>query len=461
MSVAPETVRTSTRVPTPLATPRGRVYATLQGLRGYPVLPSVRRLLEWERLPVAEFERLQAQRLRAILAHAREHVPLYRTGRWKDALGTGEDGLAAWPVLEREALRERYADLVAQPRPGKLITHETSGTTGNPTQIAFTPESDAWGWAHRYRGLLWHGVPIGVRALRLSNKRRPLRDALLDQRSVPALDTTTAIEEAIAYLRDERPPLVSGPPSALFYLARHMRERGMARPLASFARVGGEQLFPFQRTEIERVVARRVINSYGCTEIGALAGECPAGSMHVYADHVHLEIFRDDAPVPVGEFGDIVATALHNPAMPLVRYRVGDCGRLSTKKCPCGRPHPVLLELQSRGSDVLDAKDGTTRHGAQLAESLGRVFADAGGERVRQAQFVQLDRRRWQVLVEPAGSSPAAAADDPDFAAIANHIAELLRDVLGSDAVVETRFVAAIPRENGKFRYYRLASRNG
>jgi len=65
------------------------------------------------------------------------------------------------------------------------------------------------------------------------------------------------------------------------------------------------------------------------------------------------------------------------------------------------------------------------------------------------------------VLVEPAGSSPAAAADDPDFAAIANHIAELLRDVLGSDAVVETRFVAAIPRENGKFRYYRLASRNG
>ena len=204
-----------------------------------------------------------------------------------------------------------------------------------------------------------------------------------------------------------------------------------------------------------------MINSYGCTEIGALAGECPAGSMHVYADHVHLEIFRDDAPVPVGEFGDIVATALHNPAMPLIRYRVGDCGRLSTKKCPCGRPHPVLLELQSRRSDVFAATDGTTRHGAQLVEPLARVFADPGGDRVRQVQFVQLDRRRWQVLVEPAGSSPAAAAGDPAFTAIANHIAELLRDVLSSDAVVETRFVEAIPRENGKFRYYRLESRIG
>ena len=101
------------------------------------------------------------------------------------------------------------------------------------------------------------------------------------------------------------------------------------------------------------------------------------------------------------------------------------------------------------------------RHSTQLVECLERLFSNPEGNRVRQVQFVQLEHRRWQALIEPAGCTPAAAANDPDFAGIADRVAGLLRDVLSPDAVVETQFVAAIPRENGKFRYYRLASRQG
>ena len=48
-------------------------------------------------------------------------------------------------------------------------------------------------------------------------------------------------DEALDYLRHNQPMLVEGSPSALFYLARRFREKGVRHPLVPFARIGGEQ----------------------------------------------------------------------------------------------------------------------------------------------------------------------------------------------------------------------------
>jgi phenylacetate-CoA ligase len=428
---------------------RGRLYAALQGLRGRPLSRFVRQLREWERLPAQEFERLHAERLRWLLGYACEHVPLYRTGPWENAVSGRGAGLETWPVLEREVLRARSDELRAQPRPPQIVTRRTSGSTGTPAMIVLTPHADTWGWAHRYRGLLWHGIPIGVRSLRLSHDRRPLRDFLLNHRSVPALDTREAIESAVRVLREERPPLVAGPPSSLFYLARCLRERSVDGPLAPFARVGGEQLFPFQRAEIEKYLGARVVNSYGCTEIGGLAGECAAGSLHVYAEHVHLEIFNGESPAKPGELGDIVVTALNNPAMPLVRYRVGDRGRLSPHRCCCGLPHPVLVDLQAYLSDTFRAADGIPHHGSELVTQLGGFFTDPVSDSVRQVQFGQIDSRTWRVWVEASNEGLLRVAMNDRLACI-------VRQVFGAECSVETRVVGTIPREHGKLRYFRV-----
>jgi len=436
----------------------GRLYVHLQPLRGKPLGQFLRRLRELERLSPAEFDLLHEQRLESVLDYARTHVPLYRTGAWQTALAEGRPGLDHWPVLERDTLRSCYGELLAQPSPGRIVTHGTSGSTGTPVKIAFTRHSDTWGWAHRAQGLLWHGVPIGVPALRLLLKRRRWRDFLLGQKSFPVLDTT-AVEQAISYLRDARPALVMGSPSALFYLARCMRERGCTGPLAPFARVGGEQLFPFQRVEIEQFLAARAVDSYGCTEIGALAGECPAGSMHIYADHVHIEIFAGDAPVPPGEFGDVVLTAMANPAMPLVRYRVGDQARLSPDRCSCGLPHPVLLDLRPRSDDRFAAIDGRLRHGAELVEKLDGFFADAISTGVRQVQFEQEGPRSWRVAVALAEQAHATANSNETRPEMEQFFTRLVREKFGADCDVGLQIVTSIPTERGKFRYYRTGPR--
>lgn len=440
---------------------RGRLYAGLQYLRGRPLTRFVRQLQEWEQLRPDEFELLHEQRLRWILDYARAHVPLYQNGLWQRSLSVGKFGLEAWPVIEKEVLRTRFEALLAKPQAARIVTHRTSGSTGMPARIAMTHHADTWGWAHRYQGLRWHGIPIGVRSLRLSHDSRPLRDWVLGQKSVPSLSSRECIDEAVQFLLDERPTLVAGPPSTLFYLARRLRERGMERPLAPFARVGGEQLFTFQRTEIESFLGARAINSFGCTETGALAGECRAGSLHVHAAHIHLEIFQGDSPAKIGDFGDIVVTSLLNTAMPLVRYRVGDRGRLSTERCECGLPTPVLTELQARNGDEIQAADGSWHHGARLVEGLDTFFGDSVSNDVRQINFAQIDSRTWEIWVDSAESLRTSKEDDPRRTAVEGHLARIVRQIYGTDCKASFRFVSELPRESGKYRYYRRIDRTG
>jgi phenylacetate-CoA ligase len=437
---------------------RGRLYPGLQWLCGRPLGTYLRRLHEWEQLPRAEFEQLHAERLRTILEYAHAHVPLYRSPGWSSALSNGDAGsIDHWPLLGKETLRAHFEDLRAQPPPRRILTRRTSGTTGSPTKVAMTPSSDTWGWAHRYRGLLWHGIPIGVPSLRLSQDRRVLRDLVKGEQCLPSLDSPQAIDQAISYLTEKRPVLVAGPPSTLFLLARHLRERGVTEPLAEFARVGGEQLFRFQRNEIESFLCARVINSYGSTETGALAGECPAGSLHVYADHVHLEIFNGDSPAADGEVGEIVVTSLRNTAMPLVRYPVGDRGRLSRDACRCGLPQPVLTDLQARSRDMVYGADGGPRHASELAERLDVFFADPVADGVRQVRFHQQDTLTWEVWMDVADSFLNAKSGQCTRQAVEHRLAGLVRETLGAGCDVTVHIADEMPRGRGKFRYFRLA----
>lgn len=433
---------------------RGHLFLALQRLRRRPLGPYLRELRAWERLSPAELDRRHQERLRAVLAYARERVPLYRTEPWRTALRAGGGALETWPVLQRDVLAARAAEVRAMPPGPGQVELRTSGSSGRPVRIAMTREAETWTWAHRYRTLMWHGVAIGAPALRLSHDRRRLRDALLGHRHVPEPGTPEALERAAGYLRRARPVLVMGPPSALFQLARYLRESGVSSPPAQVGRVGGEQLFPFQRTEIESVLATRVVNAYGCTEVGAIAGECPAGALHVFTEHVHLEIACDGAPVPPGEAGDVLLTTLANPVMPLVRYRVGDRGRLSPDRCGCGLPHPLLLELEARGDETVLGPDGGRHPASGVVRALDRFFSHPSSAGVRQVQLEQTDRWNWRAWVEAPAVLRSAAAEAARRAMEAR-LESVMRDALGPGCRVEAHLVEGLQRRAGKFPYLR------
>jgi phenylacetate-CoA ligase len=428
-------------------------YFTLQRLRGRPVDRYIHALQGRERLDRTSHERLIATELREALQFALAHVPLYSTEPWRESLSRSDAAeLAAWPVLERQTVRERGAELLARGSALGRFYRSSSASTGTPVRVAWNPHGAAWGWANEYRVMLWYGVEPCVRTLLLWGSHHRLQDRIRNCRGFLTTELTQErLEEAAQYVLERRPLLWIGLPSAMMQLARYIRANYPQAPwpLVPFAKVGGEQLYPFQREELHKQLGTKVVEFYGCTEVGPIAAECPEGSMHLMTDNSYVEIFRDGVPAPPGEFGEIVATSLRNRAMPLVRCKVGDSGRISLDPCPCGRPFPVLTDLVARVADLFMTADGRRVHGSALANGLRELVPAAPLGAIRQVLFQQVDPLHWKVLVE----------SDAGFdAAIAARFVELVRTHFGELCDVQIDRVALIPREpSGKFRYYRPA----
>ncbi len=426
------------------------LYLGLQAARGRPVRACMRQLREWEQLDRVRFGRLTAERLRLALQRAAAEVPLYGTGKWRTALAQRRaEDIRAWPVLERDVVRTERRDLLVRTPPQGVFYRHSSASTGAPISVAYNPKAAAWSWAGEHRAALWHGVPLGAKMLMMWGHSHTILDWIKNSRVFNARELDAArLDEAARWLVNEAPDVCMGLPSAVARLARHVRAHypQAGTSLCRFAKLGGEQIYPFQREEIARYLGARVVEFYGCTEVGAIAAECPAGSRHVFSELVHVEVMRGDEVLPAGEKGDLVITSLTNRAMPLVRCRVGDRGSLSPEPCPCGLPQPVLAELEGRAADLFAAADGRLVHGSALGAGLKTFLATAPAGAVGQVLFRQVDPLHWEVLVETG---------DGFGEALARQLEELVQATFGRSCAVEIHPVATVPRErSGKFRYY-------
>ena len=102
----------------------------------------------------------------------------------------------------------------------------------------------------------------------------------------------------------------------------------------------------------------KVFCTYGVTELSNSLCECEAGvGAHVHTEQLHLDVLDDEGrPLPDGEVGEVVATTFGVQAMPLIRYRTGDCAALFREKCQCGRTEPRLGPIIGRKSQRLKFK---------------------------------------------------------------------------------------------------------
>jgi phenylacetate-CoA ligase len=110
--------------------------------------------------------------------------------------------------------------------------------------------------------------------------------------------------------------------------------------------------------EIENSWSANVFSTYGVTELANSLCECEAGrGGHLHETQLHVEILDDDGNIlPDGEIGEITATTFGVEAMPLIRYRTGDCAAIFSGKCSCGRKTPRLGPILGRKNQKLKFK---------------------------------------------------------------------------------------------------------
>ena len=76
-----------------------------------------------------------------------------------------------------------------------------------------------------------------------------------------------------------------------------------------------------------------------------------------------MEVVDDTGSQMKDGIGSILATSLHNYAMPFIRYDTGDMGHIVEDVCGCGRGSMLLKEVMGRSVDVLLTPEGKSVHG--------------------------------------------------------------------------------------------------
>jgi len=385
-----------------------RLYYAAQSLRGEPVGRVLAELRASERWPPERLREQQWARVLALVRHAWDTVPWYR-GRWREAgfepgALRGWDDWAALPALDKPEIRQ-HADrlLSSAPPPGLKAT--TSGSSGTP--VAVLRSHASWGHAHAnvIRGWGWHGIAVGEPyayfwglALDPSGRRQAgARDWFFNRRRLSAFEITPARARAFhAALRRSPARWAFGYPSAVTNFADEvLAQRLDGRALGWKAVVTtAEVLRPHQRERLQQAFGCRVVDSYGCAEVGVTGFACEAGGMHVPVESVVV----DTVPAADGRL-EVLLTDLFNWSQPVIRYRIGDLVEPApAEPCACGRTLPRLGAIQGRAGEFITLPDGRTINGL-LPYYIFRHHAKSG--KVREYQFVEFPDGRIELRVLP------------------------------------------------------------
>ena len=106
----------------------------------------------------------------------------------------------------------------------------------------------------------------------------------------------------------------------------------------------------------------RIVENYTSGETGYIALQCPqCAKLHVQSEVALVEVIdAEGRACQSGEIGRVVVTPLHNFAMPLLRYEIGDEAEVG-EPCACGRGLPALSRIVGRTQDYFVLRSGERR----------------------------------------------------------------------------------------------------
>ncbi|MFC2105035.1 phenylacetate--CoA ligase family protein [Candidatus Bipolaricaulota bacterium] len=245
--------------------------------------------------------------------------------------------------------------------------------------------------------------------------------------------TEEKLDEHVRRINRHKPAVILAFAGTAFEIAKHAQRRGMALHSPRFILSSVEMLYPAMRETISKAFGCPVYNRYGAAEVGRVAAECQSGKLHVSSFNNHVEILnQDDSPTLPGDVGRIVVTSLHNLAMPLIRYDIGDLARVPTETCKCGSPLPVLEELCGRVVHHFVRPDGDLVFGGNFIAMFYEY------DWILQFHVLQEDIDRFRISYR---RTPETRVPEQDIATLT----QAVRNVMGESCAVAWEEVDGIP----------------
>jgi len=381
----------------------------------------------------------------SLLDHALVHVHHYRD------LAISDPRIDSFPLLTRAALRTQYEKLKSDDLDKRhWCKASTGGSTGEPVWVIRDRNSRDWDrTSEMYAALTFCGMSpleyLSSPRVNVWHRRRlqlspnPLlrlavralgRDIYLEPYEIL---TQQKLNEHIARINTHKPEIIVAYAGTMYEIAKHAARKGVRMHQPRFILTSVEMLFAAMRRVIQEVFDCPVYNRYGAAETGGIAAECPHGKLHVFSFSHHVEVLDSQGqPVKSGDVGRIVVTPLHNMAMPLIRYDIGDLARVSVAPCSCGNPLPAWDEILGRVVHHFVRPDGSAVRGGNFIAMFYEY------DWVMRFHVLQED---FDKIVVSYKRVPGREAPSSDIEAMT----KVIRDLMGGSCSVIWKEVDAIP----------------
>ncbi len=418
---------------------------------------------EFECMSLDDLQRFQLMKLNETISWLYEKVPPYR--KKLDDAGIKPDGIKSLekmqelPFTVKADLTGNYPfGLCAVPLKEVVRLHASSGTTGKPVTGPYTAD-DLEQWTECMARLVWaagvreedifqnafgHGLFTGGMGHHQGATR-------IGCTVVPTSSGMT--ERQILLMKDFGTTAIGCTPSYALTIAERAEEIGM--PVKDLrVRVGLFGAEPWtlaMRSEIEERMGIKATNNYGLTELGGpgVAFECVEArdGMHINEDHFIAEIIDPITlqPLPLGEKGELVLTAVQRRAMPLLRFRTKDITSLTREKCPCGRTLVKMGRIVGRTDDMLII-NGVNVFPSQI-ESL---LKDIPEVEIQYLIVVRKKKHLDELNLKVEARREVYEAGPEKIAEIAKKIDDYIKGIMGIRVLVELAAPKTLKRSEGK-----------
>jgi phenylacetate-CoA ligase len=392
---------------------------------------------------------VQFRQLGVLLNHAYETVPYYRE-RWRGVYDPARpltpEVFSRLPLLTRSELQTRFEALKSTGVPaahGPVAESRTSGSTGMPVRVLKTALVQLFWQASVLREHQWFkrdltGKLASIRQGVVEGEADgwgPATDVVARTGPSATLPISADVDAQLKWLERQQPDYLLTYPSNLAELLKSSAALGFRPARLREARTFGEILTSETRALCRETWGVPVADAYTSVETGYLALQCPQQEhYHVLSESVLLEVLDEKgAPCRPGEVGRVVVTPLHNYAMPLVRYEIGDYAEAG-EPCRCGRGLPVLVKILGRSRNMLALADGTRYWPAFGSAGLAELAP------ILQQQLVQKDFHTLEARLVTA--RPLAPAEEES---LRRHI----QARLPAPFAIRFSYCDAIGRSNG------------
>jgi len=312
-----------------------------------------------------QLDQYQLQTVWETICRAYGNSPFYRSllKDFKRAEMSSLANLQDYPFTTADHIREQALQFlcVSQSDISRIVTLDTSGTTGKAKRIYFTAADQELTVDFFQQGMSTMITP-GERVLILLPGERSgsvgdlLGAALQRAGAIPVRHGVIGnIAATLEIMVREKIDCLVGIPVQILALARYCEFYKKNIQLKNVL-LSTDYVPDVIIQELQRMWGCQVFEHYGMTEMGLGGGiDCGAhAGYHLREADLYVEIIDEQGqPVPEGQEGEVVFTTLTRQGMPLIRYRTGDMSRFLSGACPCGTILRRLERISKRKSNLV------------------------------------------------------------------------------------------------------------